>query len=328
MSNGVLVFAEQRDGHFKKAGLEALSEGRRLADKMGASLHAVVIGSNVQGLAAEAGHYGADVVHVADNAALAKYSTDGYAKILTDVVRDVQPAVVVASATAMGKDLAPRVAARLGVGFASDVTETSVDGGAFTVVRPMYAGKAFAKVAFNRAPAVATLRPNVFAAAAPDAGRTAEVKAVGGVVVDGLAAKVTDILAAAGGKIELTEADIIVSGGRGIKGPENYPLIQGLADALGGAAGASRAVVDAGWVDHSYQVGQTGKTVSPSLYIACGISGAIQHLAGMSSSKFIVAINKDPDAPIFKVADYGIIGDLFEVVPRLTEQAKALKAKA
>ncbi len=326
MANGVLVFAEQRDGAFKKGTLEAISEGRRIANQLGTNLSAVVVGSGVAGLAGEAASYGADVVYVADSAALANYSTDGYAKAFADAVADAQPAVILASASSMGRDLAPRVAARLDIGLASDITETKVEGGKLSAVRPMYAGKAFATVEFNRAPAFVTLRPNVFPIAAPEAGRTPEVKNLGGVVVDGPQAKVTDILAAAKGKIELTEASVVVSGGRGIKGPENYHLIQSLADAFGGAAGASRAVVDAGWVDHSHQVGQTGKTVSPSLYIACGISGAIQHLAGMSSSKFIVAINKDPEAPIFKIADYGIVGDLFEVVPKLTEQARALRS--
>ncbi|OYT71831.1 MAG: electron transfer flavoprotein subunit alpha [Chloracidobacterium sp. CP2_5A] len=325
MANGVLVFAEQRDGAFKKATYEVLSEGFRLAEKLGQPLSAVIIGSGIGHLADEAAHYGASAVYVADAAPLAKYSTDGYAKTLAEAIQAAQPSVVLASATAMGKDLAPRVAARLEIGLASDVVETHVESGALTVVRPVYAGKAFATVAFRRAPAFATLRPNVFPAAAPDTGRTAEIKSIGAPIVDALQAKVTDILAAAKGKIELTEASIIVSGGRGIKGPENYYLIQNLADALGGAAGASRAVVDAGWVDHSHQVGQTGKTVSPTLYIACGISGAIQHLAGMSSSKFIVAINKDPEAPIFKIADYGIVGDLFEVVPKLTEQVRAMR---
>jgi electron transfer flavoprotein alpha subunit len=324
MAHGVLVFAEQRDGALKKGSLEALSEGRRLANALGTTLAAVIVGAGVEGLAAEAAHYGADAVYVADNPALAKYSTDGYAKAFAEAITAAQPTVILASASAMGRDLAPRVAARLDIGLASDVTETHVEGGKLAVVRPMYAGKAFARVEFRRAPAFATLRPNVFPVAAPDAGRTAQATPIGGVVVEARHAQVTDILAAAKGKIELTEANVIVSGGRGIKGPENYYLIQNLADALGGAAGASRAVVDAGWVDHSHQVGQTGKTVSPSLYIACGISGAIQHLAGMSSSKFIVAINKDAEAPIFKLADYGIVGDLFEVVPKLTEQAKAL----
>lgn len=327
MANGVLVFAEQRDGKLRKAGMETLSEGRRLADKLGQSLSALLIGSGIEALAQEAAHYGAETVYIADNQALGKYSTDGYTKVFTDVIHETQPSLVLASATALGRDLAPRVSARLDVGLASDVTEVHVAGGQISIVRPVYAGKAFAAIEFRRNPAFVTLRPNVFPASAPDAGRSATVKTVGGIMVDGMKARVTDILAAATGKIELTEADIVVSGGRGIKGPENYYLIENLADALGGAAGASRAVVDAGWVDHGHQVGQTGKTVSPSLYVACGISGAIQHLAGMSSSKFIVAINKDPEAPIFKVADYGIIGDLFEVIPRLTEEAKTLRTK-
>jgi electron transfer flavoprotein alpha subunit len=189
----------------------------------------------------------------------------------------------------------------------------------------MYAGKAFATVRWEGEPQMATLRPNVFALEKPDTSRKAEVAK--GTIDTSARARVTAVHAAAGGKVELSEAQIIVSGGRGLKGPEHFPLVQALADAMGAAVGASRAVVDAGWVEHQFQVGQTGKTVSPTLYIAAGISGAIQHLAGMSTSKVIVAINKDPDAPIFKVANYGLVGDVFEILPRLTEAAKAYFAK-
>jgi electron transfer flavoprotein alpha subunit len=222
----------------------------------------------------------------------------------------------------MGKDLAPRVAARVGAGLVSDVVKLGVDGGRLKARRPMYAGKAFATVEWTGEPQMATLRPNVFPLSPPEAARKFET-VTPSVDVANQRAKVVKVEATASGKIELTEAQIIVSGGRGLKGPENFKLVEELAAALGAAVGASRAIVDAGWVDHHFQVGQTGKTVSPSLYIAAGISGAIQHLAGMSSSKVIVAINKDPDAPIFKVADYGIVGDVFEILPRLTEAVKA-----
>ncbi len=221
----------------------------------------------------------------------------------------------------MGKDLAPRVAAKTGAGLASDCVALEAKGGKLVARRPMYAGKAYATVEWAGEPQMATLRPNVFALGVPDPARQAEV--VKGNAPASSRAKVTAVGVSAQGKVQLTEAQIIVSGGRGLKGPENFPLVEALAEAMGAAVGASRAVVDAGWVDHQMQVGQTGKTVSPTLYVACGISGAIQHLAGMSSSKCIVAINKDADAPIFKVADYGILGDVFEVLPKLTAVAKA-----
>jgi electron transfer flavoprotein alpha subunit len=223
--------------------------------------------------------------------------------------------------TAMGKDLAPRVAGKVDAGLASDCVALEAKDGKLTGRRPMYAGKAYATVEWDGEPQMASLRPNVFALETPDTSRSPEV--VKGTADTASRAKITSTESAAAGKVELTEAQIIVSGGRGLKGPEHFSLVTDLAEAMGAAVGASRAVVDAGWVEHQMQVGQTGKTVSPSLYVACGISGAIQHLAGMSSSKFIVAVNKDPDAPIFKVANYGILGDVFEVLPKLTEAAKA-----
>jgi electron transfer flavoprotein alpha subunit len=214
------------------------------------------------------------------------------------------------------------------VGLAQDCIEIRViEGQQLECVRPVFAGKAYTRVRLLMVPAMATLRPNVFSLGTPDTGRTAEVEVfTPELSPDQIHASVKETQVSAGQKIELTEANIIVSGGRGMKGPENFPIIAALADALEGAMGASRAAVDAGWIDHHHQVGQTGKTVSPTLYVACGISGAIQHLAGMSSSKYIVAINKDPEAPIFNVADYGIVGDLFVVVPALTEEVKKLKS--
>ena len=228
--------------------------------------------------------------------------------------------------TAMGKDVAPRVAARVGAGLVSDVVNLEVKDGKLEARRPVYAGKALATVRWEGEPQMATLRPNVFALGTAEAARKYDT-VTGTADVSTRRARVQSVQAAGAGKVELTEAQIIVSGGRGLKGPENFHLVEELANALGAAVGASRAVVDAGWVDHQMQVGQTGKTVSPTLYVAAGISGAIQHLAGMSSSKVIVAINKDADAPIFKVADYGIVGDVFEVLPKLSAAAKELRSR-
>jgi len=318
---GVLTFAEHREGKLRRPSLEAISEARRLADALGATVSSVLIGPGVRALASEAAHYGADQVHVFEDAALAAYATEAYARSLVQVIEDLKPAVVLVPFTAMGKDLAPRVAARVGCGLASDCVALSIKEGRLEGRRPMYAGKAYATVRWEGEPQMATLRANVFALGRPDDSRTAEV--VARTVDKAARARATALHAMAEGKLELTEAGIIVSGGRGLKGPEHFHLVQSLGDAFGAAVGASRAVVDAGWVDHQLQVGQTGKTVSPTLYVACGISGAIQHLAGMSSSRIIVAINKDPDAPIFKVANYGILGDVFEVLPKLTEAVKA-----
>jgi len=321
MGKDVLVYAEQRDGQLKRPGLEALSEGRRLADALGGSLVAILVGAGVTDLAGELGRYGADRVHVFDDPGLARYATEPAARAVAQVAKDAPAAALLISTTAMGKDLAPRVAARLDAGLISDCQALELKDGRLVAQRAMYSGKAMATCCWESELQIATLRPNVFALGEPDASRQAEV--VKGEIDTGSRAQVTRVEATSGGKVELTEAQIIVSGGRGLKGPENFFLIEELASALGGAVGASRAVVDAGWKDHQYQVGQTGKTVSPTLYVACAISGAIQHLAGMSSSRVIVAINKDPDAPIFKVANYGILGDVFEVLPKLTEEAKA-----
>jgi electron transfer flavoprotein alpha subunit len=318
---GIVTFAEHRDGKVRRPSLEAVAEARRLSVALGGPVTAVVVGPGGEALAAELASYGADKVHVFDDPALASYATEPYARALAQAVTEAKPAAVLVPFTAMGKDLAPRAAARLGAGLVSDCVSFTAKDGRLEARRPMYSGKAFANVRWEGDPQMATLRPNVFALAAADTSRKAEV--VKGTIDTSARAKVKEVHAAAAGKVELTEAQIVVSGGRGLKGPENFHLIQELADALGAAVGASRAVVDAGWVEHQYQVGQTGKTVSPTLYVACGISGAIQHLAGMSSSKIIVAINKDPDAPIFKVASYGLVGDVFEILPRLTEAAKA-----
>ena len=315
---GILVFVEQRNSEVRKASLQALSEAKR----QGATVSAVLPGSGIGEAAAGLGAWGADKIYVADDPNLELYSSDGYAEVVVKAVEQAQPSAIFFAGTAMGRDLAPTVAARLGVGAIPDTVGLALDGEKFSADRPVYSGKAIATVdAAGNTPQVISLRPNVFAA--EEMGGAGEIIAIDGLSLS-IRAVVKELLEAAGGELDVAEADVIVSGGRGIKGPENFALIKSLADALGGAVGASRAAVDAGWIEHSHQVGQTGKVVSPSLYIAAGISGAIQHLAGMSSSKVIVAINKDPDAPIFKVADYGIVGDLFDVIPPMVEAIKAL----
>jgi electron transfer flavoprotein alpha subunit len=318
---GILTFAEQRDGTARRAAQEAVSEARRLADASGGRVAAVAIGPGARVAASDLAAFGADRVHVFDDAALAAYSSEAYARALAQAIDQEKPTVVLLPFTALGKDLAPRVAARLGAALVSDCVSLSIKDGRLEARRPVYAGKAFATVRCEGEPQMATLRPNVFALGPRDAGRSVEV--VEGKVDASARARVKAVAAASEGKIELSEAQVIVSGGRGLKGPEHFHLVQELGQAFGAAVGASRAVVDAGWVDHQMQVGQTGKTVSPTLYIACGISGAIQHLAGMSSSKCIVAINRDGDAPIFKIANYGLVGDVFEILPKLTAAAKA-----
>ena len=320
----ILVFIEQRDGQLRPVSREALGEAVRLAAALGGPVVGVCCSASDPGLAS-LGEAGADQVLFAQHEAFATYDGAGYAAAVAAAVKQVSPAAVLFSASALGKDLAPRVAARLGVGLASDCTAVSTNGGKLVVTRPVHAGKAFQKIAFPLSPALLSLRPKVFAAAAAQGGKSATVEALA-FAWDAAAprAKVTGSTGAQGGKPDLTEAEIVVSGGRGLKGPEHFVLVEELADALGATVGASRAVVDAGWRSHGEQVGQTGKVVSPKLYVAIGISGAIQHLAGMSSSRCIVAINKDPEAPIFKVADYGIVGDLFEIVPALTAAVKQL----
>ncbi|HJV21851.1 MAG TPA: electron transfer flavoprotein subunit alpha/FixB family protein [Holophagaceae bacterium] len=317
----ILVFCELKDGKVRKPSLEALSEGRRLADASGKKLGALFVGASSAG-SAEAAQYGADAVLTCEAGSLASYSSDAFAAVIADAVKAKGATVLLGAASAMGKDVLPRVAARLQAGYASDVTGLAMVDGKLQAERPVYAGKAVATTTFSSAVQIASTRPNVFAAAAKAGAGAAE--ALPAPAAD-FKAVVKEILAKAGGKVDLTEANVIVAGGRGMKEGANFKLLEELADALGGVVGASRAAVDAGWgLSHSIQVGQTGKVVSPTLYIACGISGAIQHLAGMTSSKVIVAINKDPEAPIFKVANYGLVGDLFEIVPELTKAAKEM----
>lgn len=324
----ILVFCEQRDGRLKKVGLEALGEASRLAARSGRDVLAVLIGSQVSPLAGELASHGASRVLIAEEAGLASYSSEAFTAILTDAASRLQPVTIFMGATAMGKDLAPKLAARLRTSLAQDCVAVKMeDDGSVLATRPIYGGKLRAVVK-AAAPLlqVLTLRPNAFAAVEPKPSPTVPVDRLSVPAVGRPGATVKEVQQAAGGRQELTESAIIVSGGRGLKGPENFKLIEELAAALGAAVGASRAAVDAGWKPHSYQVGLTGKTVSPQLYVACGISGAIQHQAGMSSARTIVAINSNPNAPIFKLATYGIVGDLFEVVPLLTVEVTKLKA--
>ncbi|HEX7539076.1 MAG TPA: electron transfer flavoprotein subunit alpha/FixB family protein [Syntrophales bacterium] len=325
MAKGVWIVAEVRDGAYRKVSFEIASAARKLADELGDEVCAVLCGSGIEGKAAELGKYGVDKVYVADNPALEPYTTDAHAAAVAKIVKEKDPAILLLGASVQGKDLAARLVGKLAAGLATDCTGLKIEGGKLIAVRPMYAGKCFGEVAFEAAPAMASLRPNVFAIV-ENAKAGAVEKYDPALDAGQIKTKVAEIAKDTSGKIELTEANIIVSGGRGMKGPENYTMLEDLAKVLGAAVGASRAAVDAGWRPQTDQVGQTGKTVAPNLYIACGISGAIQHLAGMSSSKFIVAINKDPEAPIFQRADYGIVDDLFKVVPEVTAAAKKILA--
>ncbi len=323
----ILAFAEQRDGKFKKCAYEVVQAARRAADGLGGTLSVVVIGKNVTSIAPALGAYGATRVIALEDDRLERYSTTAYSKVFSDAAAKESPSVIFFPASQMGKDMAPRVSARLGAAIAADCTAFRIENGDVVATRPVYAGKALVEVKVTTAVKIFSLRPNVFTAAAVGGGAPPVVESVRPALSDAdFAAKVTAVKVSEG-RPDVTEAAIIVSGGRGLKAPENFKLVEDLADVLGAAVGASRAVVDAGWRPHDEQVGQTGKTVSPSLYIACGISGAVQHLAGMSSSKYIVAINKDKDAPIFQVADYGIAGDVFEILPALTGELKKALGK-
>lgn len=315
----VLAIAEQSDAAFRKITYEVLSEGRRIADSLDCHLTAVVLGAG-EDISKELGQYGADRILVVDNQALREYVNDAYTNVIADIIDKENPFAVILGASTQGKDLSARIAARINAPLAMDCVAVRVENSNLVVTRPMYGGKILADVVLDGKPQIAAIRPNSMSI----------VKTAGTGLVEKLDVDIgkTDLTfiekKLETGKVELTEADVIVSGGRGMGGSD-FSVVEELADLLGGAVGASRSAVDEGWRSFSDQVGQTGKVVSPNLYIACGISGAIQHLAGMSSSKIIVAINKDPDAPIFSKADYGIIGDLFEIVPLITDEIKKLK---
>lgn len=324
MGEGIWFVAEQRDGALRKVSYETASAARRLADELGTTTTGLLLGSGIADKADALGAYGADKVIVIDDAALAQYTTDAFAAAIAGAVKDGDPAVLILSASVEGKDLSARLAAKLDSGLAMDCMELSLNADKKMVARrPIYAGKAMEEVIPGGSPQMASIRPNVTTLVKADDSKKPEVVNVDfSVDAADLKTKIVDVLKDDSGKIELTEADIIVSGGRGMKGPENYKILEEMAEVLGAAVGASRSAVDAGWRPHADQVGQTGKVVSPNLYIACGISGAIQHLAGMSSSKVIVAVNKDGEAPIFTKADYGIVADLFEAVPVMTAELK------
>ncbi len=321
----VLVFCEQREGSLRKVAFEALLVGYKIAEKHQTQVSAVILGNGIQPLAQEIVKFGVHSVLVVDNAALEHYTPDGYADVLLQLVHQHQPDTIVFSASANGKDLAATLAARLETVLLPDCTAIDFDqNGTLIATRPIYAGKALATVrAPDARPLVISIRPRAVGPAEEKPGNGTIVAAQ--LTPSELRTRVAEVVKTVLKTVELTEADIVISGGRGMKGPENYALLEELAAVLNAAVGASRAAVDAGWRDHQFQVGQTGKTVAPSLYIACGISGAIQHLVGMINSKCIVAINKDPEANIFKVADYGIVGDLFQVVPLLIEEFKKVK---
>ena len=325
MSN-IIVIAEVRGGSLKRPSLEAVTAAQQLAQGSGGQVVAIACGSGIDAAAGELGNSGANKVIAIDGASFENYSGDAYAKAIAEQVKANDGAAVLMAHTAMGKDLLPRVSALLETGIVTDVVDVSCEGGSFGAKKPVFAGKATLTVRATQSPFCATVRPNNFAAASGGGGgEVAKVDAPAG----DLLSVVREIIAAGGDETPLQEAKVVVSGGRGLKEPENFKIIEELAAAFGpgvAAVGASRAVVDAGWRPHGEQVGQTGKVVSPPLYFAIGISGAIQHLAGMRTARTIVAINKDADAPIFKVADYGIVGDAFEVVPALTKAIQEVVA--
>lgn len=315
----ILVFAEQRRSRIRKAAREAISQARFLADQLGQKVAVLVVGSRILELVDKVKKYGPEEIYLADNIGLDIYQTETYTKILCDLVGQLKPGLVLMAHTSMAKDMAPRAAQRLRAGLVTDCVDIRLDSEGLSFVRPIYGGKALARLRITTQVQFVTLRPNIF----PEVEASGETKVYAlSLFLDTPKARTVELDLPKDSRPELTEAEIIVSGGRGLGNPDGFRLIEKLADLLGGAVGASRAAVDAKWRSQQYQVGQTGKIVTPKLYIACGISGAPQHLAGMRSSKCIVAINKDPEANIFNVADYGIVEDLYEVVPELITQLK------
>jgi electron transfer flavoprotein alpha subunit len=331
MSNDVWIITEQKEGKLKKVSLELLGIGKKLTEKTGGSLSALLLGHGIDNLTEELDGYGAGKIFVCDSEALKNYSNEGYTKAIVDLVKAHNPAILLGGATALGKDLFPRVAARLQTGLASDCVGLEIsDDGLLVAERPMFAGKVMVDTITPEArPQMACLRPNVLPVPEKGSEKAEIEKAMVELQPQDLRATIKEMVKTAGEKIDLTEASVIVSGGRGMASEENFKILEELASAFGevAAVGASRSAVDSEFASHDIQVGQTGKVVNPNLYIACGISGSIQHLAGMRTSKYIVAINKDPEAPIFQLADYGIVDDLFKIVPLLTEEVKKLKAQ-
>lgn len=331
MANEIWVIVEQRDNKLKKVSFEILSQARKIADKIKAQVSAILMGYKVEGLANILGYYGADKVFLCTSEILKNYSNEGYSQVVADLAKEHQPLIILGPATAMGKDFLPKVAAKLNTGLASDCTFLDIDAnGKLLLKKPIFAGKVIVDVSVSNSPQMASIRPNVLPISEPDESRQVQIiKAEVKISTESIRAKVKEIIQSAKDKVDLTEAKVIVSGGRAMKSGDNFKILEELVSVLGESAtvGASRAAVDSGFAPHDMQVGQTGKVVNPDLYIACGISGAIQHLAGMQTSKCIIAINKDPDAPIFQKANYGIVGDLFQIVPLLTQEIKKLKSE-
>ena len=327
---GVWVFAEQREGQLQKVSLELLGEGRRVADKLGVKLTALLLGHNVEGLAKTLGEHGADEVLVADDKNLEHYTTDAYTKVICDLANERKPGILFIGATFIGRDLGPRVAARLSTGLTADCTvlDVDVEKADLLATRPAFGGNLMATIACpDHRPQMATVRPGVFSKLS-DEDRNFTVEEVEVKIADSdIRTKIVEIVKEAKDIVDISEANFIVSGGRGVGSKENFAILEELAEALGGTVAGSRAAVENGWIERDYQVGQTGKTVRPTIYIACGISGAIQHVAGMQDSDLIIAINKDASAPIMQTADYAIVGDLLKVVPEMTAQVKAMKEK-
>ena len=326
--NGVWVFAEQREGHLEKVSLELLGEGRKIADKLGVKLTALLLGSGIKDLGKGLRNHGADEVLVVDNKELEHYTTDGYTKVICDLVNKRKPGILFIGETFIGRDLGPRVAARLETGLTADCTSLDVDitNGNLLATRPAFGGNLMATIVCpDHRPQMATVRPGVFE-------KLEEEEKEGGVEEiqvnlssEDIRTKVLEIVKENKEIVDISEANFIVAGGRGMGSQENFKLLYELAEALGGVVAASRAAVDKGWLDKAYQVGQTGKTVRPNIYIACGISGAIQHVAGMQDSDLIIAVNKDESAPIMKIADYGIVGDIVKVIPQMIAEVNAIK---
>ena len=331
-ARNVWVFIEVVRGKIKGVSLELLGQGRKMADDLGEKLVAIIPGNEIEDFAKMAIHYGADEAIVVDQKELKDYSTDGYTKAMCTLIKKYNPAVLLIGATNNGRDLGPRVSSRMQTGLTADCTELGVDSETRLVkwTRPAFGGNLMATILCpDYRPQIGTVRPGVFKKPEEDTGRKGEI--IHETVEfgpDEIRTRIVEVITEAGGAdVNLEEAEIIVSGGRGVGGPEGFEVLKELADEIGAQIGASRAAVDSGWISSLHQVGQTGKSVGPKIYIACGISGAIQHVAGMSSSDVIIAINKDADAPIFNIADYGIVGDLFEIIPELTKRIRSSKAE-
>lgn len=331
-ARNVWVFIEVVRGKIKGVSLELLGQGRKMADDLGEKLVAIIPGNEIEDFAKMAIHYGADEAIVVDQKELKDYSTDGYTKAMCTLIKKYNPAVLLIGATNNGRDLGPRVSSRMQTGLTADCTELGVDSETRLVkwTRPAFGGNLMATILCpDHRPQIGTVRPGVFKKPEEDTGRKGEI--IHETVEfgpDEIRTRIVEVITEAGGAdVNLEEAEIIVSGGRGVGGPEGFEVLKELADEIGAQIGASRAAVDSGWISSLHQIGQTGKSVGPKIYIACGISGAIQHVAGMSSSDVIIAINKDPDAPIFNIADYGIVGDLFEIIPELTKRIRSSKAE-